>query len=84
MAAPKKKKQSTKKAQEHRSFKASKEAEPFFVVRFNHQTVYWLVLCGIILALGSWVMALTLRLESLYDEIDATNMLNNSTLLRHK
>lgn len=84
MAAPKKKKQPAKKVQEHRSFKASKEIEPFFVIRFNHQTVYWLVLCGIILALGIWVMALTLRLNGLYDQIDATNMLNNATPLHRK
>ena len=82
MAAPKKK-QPAKKAQEHRSFKAAKETEPFFVFRFNHQTAYWLVLCGIILALGIWVMYLTVKVQSIYDQIDASNM-SGHMILRHK
>lgn len=83
MAAPKKKKQPTKKVQEHRSFKAAKESEPFFVFRFNHQTAYWLVLCGIILALGIWVMYLTVKVQSIYDQIDANNRSSNM-IQRHR
>lgn len=83
MAAPKKK-QPTKKVQEHRSFKAAKETEPFFVFRFNHQTVYWLALCGIILALGIWVMYLTVKVQSIYDQIDTSNMSNSRVIPRHR
>lgn len=84
MVAPKKKKQPAKKVQEHRSFKAAKETEPFFTFRFNHQTAYWLLLCGIILALGVWVMALTVQVESIYDQIDANNMSASHVIQRRK
>jgi hypothetical protein len=59
-----------KKPIEHRSFKRSPNPSPFLTLKFTHQTVYWLILCGLILALGIWVLVLNIKLLSVYDRID--------------
>lgn len=55
------------------SFHRSIDTEPFFTVRFTHQTVYWSILAALILALGLWVLTLTIRVEKLYSEIERAN-----------
>lgn len=52
-----------------RSFKRSPNP-PFLVFRITHQTVYWLILGALILALGIWTVILSLRVQTLYDQID--------------
>lgn len=67
----------TKKSVEPQSFRLTPNAENFFAFRPSIQTVYWLVLSGIVLALGVWVILLTARVQSLYDQIDS-NLSANS------
>ena len=63
---------STKHSQPMRSFVLAKDTPPFFIFRITHQTFYWLLLCGIILALGIWVIALNVKVQMLYDSVDRT------------
>ena len=56
-----------------RSFRASRPAEPFFTFRITHQTFYWLVLAIIVVGLGVWVLSISIKVQHIYDQIDATN-----------
>lgn len=56
-----------------RSFRASPSTEPFFTFRITHQTLYWLILAVIVVCLAAWVMSISIKLERIYDQIDATN-----------
>lgn len=60
----------TKRSQPMRSFVLTKDTPPFLVFRITHQTFYWLLLCGIILALGIWVVVLNVKVQMLYDSVD--------------
>ncbi len=55
-----------------KSFKLSKPDQSFVTLRPSVQTVYWLILSLAVLALGIWVVNLTLKVQDLYDQIDAT------------
>src|SRR5688572_3977656 len=57
-----------------RSFVLTKDTPPFFSFRITHQTFYWILLCGIVLALGIWVVVLNTRVQTLYDQIDRTRV----------
>lgn len=65
----------TKKAAvpEMRSFRAASVNEPFFTFRVSHQTFYWLILAVIVVGLAAWVMSISIQVQHIYDEIDATN-----------
>ena len=60
----------SKHSQSMRSFVLAKDTPPFLAFRITHQTFYWLLLGGIILALGVWVVALNVKVQMLYDTID--------------
>lgn len=68
------KKRSTTKSKpvRMRTLKRSPEEAPFFTYRLTQQSVYWLILSLLILALGIWVITLTVRVQSLYDRVDKT------------
>lgn len=68
------KKKATKKSPMHHSLKRSEETEPFFTFKFTQQTVYWLILSALILALGVWAMYLTVKVQNIYDEIDSASL----------
>lgn len=71
MPAVKKKKQTTKaKPSEMRSFVRSPGPKPFVTFKFTQQTVYWLIIGALILGFGIWVMYLTIRVHSQYDDIE--------------
>ncbi|MDX2775919.1 hypothetical protein PV379_00930 [Streptomyces caniscabiei] len=74
MASAKKKttsaKKATKKSESMRSFVVEKDRPPFMTFRVTHQTFYWVVLSALILALGVWVLTLTVKLQQVYDDID--------------
>ena len=53
-----------------RSFVRAKNTEPFFVFKATHQTIYWLILCCLVLALGIWVLTLNMKIQRIYDQID--------------
>jgi len=65
----------TKKAvaPEMRSFRATSPSEPFFTFRITHQTFYWLILAVIVVGLGAWVLSISIKVQHIYDQIDATN-----------
>ena len=50
---------------------------PFFTFELTKQTLYWAILCAIVLALGVWVMSLNIQVQKIYDQIDATNQIIN-------
>lgn len=47
---------------------------PFLTFRLTRQTLYWSLLCALILALGIWVMTINDKVMRIYDQIDSTNM----------
>lgn len=54
------------------------EAAPFFTFRVTRQTVYWLILCGMVLALGVWVVNINSEIQNIYDQIESSNQLNST------
>lgn len=52
-----------------RSFRRYPNEEPFFVIRINHQTFYWLIIGALILALGLWTIFLSARVQTIYDQL---------------
>ena len=56
-----------------RSFRASAPEEPFFTFRISHQTFYWLILAAIVVGLAAWVLSISIQVQHIYDQIDATN-----------
>ncbi len=61
------------KAPGMRSFVAAPATEPFFTFRLTHQTLYWSILSVLVLALGLWVTNISMKVQYIYDSIDATN-----------
>lgn len=53
-----------------RSFTVADDRPPFMTFRITQQTFYWVVIGALILALGIWVLTLTIKLQQVYDEID--------------
>jgi hypothetical protein len=66
------------KTAEMRSFAPARPVEPFFTFRISHQTLYWLVLAGIVLGLGIWVVNINDKVQRIYDQIDQTNSTINA------
>jgi len=76
MATTKKKRSTVETTPAHniRSFRRSPEELPFFQFRITQQSVYWLILCLLILGLGIWVVTLSVKVQSLYDQIETSSM----------
>lgn len=55
------------------SKKAAAIQPSFFTFKFTYQTVYWLILCALVLALGIWVIDLNVKVQKIYDQIDMNN-----------
>lgn len=76
--APSTKKQPTKKSSTSQgsptmhSFVRYKDTSPFKSFQLTSQTVYWLILCALILALGLWVISLNVRVQQIYDQAQYT------------
>lgn len=51
----------------------TKERVPFMTFKFTEQTLYWAIICGMVLALGIWVLTINQRVQALYDEIQIMN-----------
>jgi hypothetical protein len=58
---------------EMKSFHRAKNPDPFFTFKITKQTLYWGILCAVVLALGLWVMNINDQVQKIYDQIDATN-----------
>lgn len=85
MAATKRKKPA-KKEVHYKSFVRSEGPKPFVNFKITQQTAYWLILGLLILALGTWAMYLTVRVQSVYDAVEANNRVNSSymTPMNHR
>ena len=55
-----------------RSFRPTKSDEPFFTFRITHQTLYWIILAVIVVSLAAWVLSISIKVQGIYDQIDAT------------
>jgi hypothetical protein len=64
-----------------RSFKPSKEKAPFMTFEFTIQSVYWLILSALVLALGAWVMHLNVQIQEIYDQIEANAQLSEAYVI---
>lgn len=69
-------KKATKTASDMRSFKVY-PGEPFFKPRISHQTFYWLVIAMLVLALGVWIIYLTMKVQAIYDRVDMITISGN-------
>lgn len=56
-----------------RSFRPAAVSEPFFTFRLTRETLYWLILSAIVLALGIWVININTKVQGIYDQIDEIN-----------
>jgi hypothetical protein len=55
-----------------RSFKRYDDPTPFMTWKATHQTAYWLLIGALIVGLCVWVITLTVRVQSLYDQVQQT------------
>lgn len=69
-----------------RSFKRSPDSTPFYTLRFTQQTVYWIVITLLILAVGVWVLYLTARVQQIYDIVHSDTYQESNIVmpLKHK
>lgn len=63
----------------YKSFKLGKE-NSFFSIRVTDQTIYWAILCFLVLALGIWVVTIDDKVQRIYDQIDKDNA-NNTVVV---
>lgn len=66
-----------------RSLRRSEEETPFMTFRITQQSVYWLILSLLVLALGIWVITLSVKVQDLYDQIE-TSSSESATILPAK
>lgn len=77
-----KKKQPAKKAATTSLKKSSSSS--FISFQFTQQSVYWIILSVLVLALGAWVMYLTVKVNNIYDDMDAVTTQNSVITPMHK
>lgn len=70
------KKKSASKTTPLRSFKRSPNNTPFYTFQFTQQSVYWVVITFLILAIGAWVLYLTVKIERVYDFMHVSDSAN--------
>lgn len=63
------------------SFRPAKEKVPFMTFNFTIQSAYWLILSGLVLALGAWVMHLNVQIQEIYDQVEINTQLNESYVI---
>jgi hypothetical protein len=61
-----------------KSFQLSSPATSFLTFRLSIQSVYWFILCALVLALGAWVLYLSMKVQDIYDQIEINNAANSS------
>jgi len=80
--APKKTtRKTTKKPVGFKSFKQSSEQTPFMTFSFTNQTLYWMILSVLVVALGAWVLYLNAKVQNIYDQIDANSSILESQIV---
>jgi hypothetical protein len=66
------------------SFRANKETTPFMTFQFTQQSLYWLILSVLVLALGSWVMYLNVKIQNIYDQVELNTYLHETYTIPQK
>lgn len=61
------------KATTVKSFRPAKAQSNFFVFQPSIQTVYWLIIGVLVVALAAWTLSLQIQITEIYDSIDATS-----------
>ena len=56
------------------SFKRVAESTPFITFAITRQTIYWVIFSVAIVALAVWVLTLNNKVQSLYDQIQTTEL----------
>jgi len=79
-----KKKQPAKKQEHYRSFVKAKGPKPFVTFRLTQQTIYWTIIGILILALGTWAMYLTVKVQNIYDQVNTTTSVDAQTPTTHR
>lgn len=64
------------KVSEVRSFRVAPESKPFLSVSPNIQSFYWAVIGILVLLLAAWVMYLTVKIETIYDNVSQTEIVH--------
>ncbi len=77
--APTKKKSTVKRSKAQSSsalgsVRLQPETQPFMTFQLTKETVYWLVLGAVVILFTIWLMRLQMDIQTLYDDIDATNL----------
>lgn len=56
-----------------RSFHVAHQSTPFMSARPTRQTLYWLVICAVVIVFTLWILKLQSDIQAIYDSIDADN-----------
>ena len=60
----------TPKAPVVKSFRKCPEARPFMTFKITQETVYWLIICVSVFALGTWILKVQHDVMDLYDQVE--------------
>lgn len=73
------KKAATKRPATHRKaapVRAAQTQSSFMAVRPSIETVYWIVLGAVVIALAAWVLHLTTQIDNLYNQVEINDASN--------
>lgn len=68
----------------HQSFRPTKDSTPFMTFQFTKQSLYWLILSVLVLALGAWVMYLNIKIQDIYDQVELNTYLHETYTVPQK
>lgn len=63
------------------SFRRYDDTTPFMTFKFTQQSLYWLILSIVVLALGAWVMYLNVQIQNLYDQVEINTALSEQYMM---
>lgn len=58
--------------------------EPFMTFRINRQTIYWLILGAMVISLATWVLAISIEVQNIYDQVDVLQAEADSMVVKKK
>lgn len=58
----------------YQTLRLNKADRPFLSTSLTNQTFYWLIIGVIVLALGGWIVHLQVKINEVYDTIDANQL----------
>jgi hypothetical protein len=80
-AAPRKTTSKKTKVVAPQSFRPYNDKTPFMTFKFTQQSIYWLILSVLVIALGAWVMYLNVKIQNLYDQVEINTALNQNYIV---